>query len=290
MTQSADVLVVVLNMALCSLYFIALFSVIVKCDVIYFNNDTITKLMYTAQMLNQQSCPTLDKGVVIAMFSQTEEPAQCKGVQNVPVDKIVVKHLISQANNGNTSTPLIYLYTDDGEFTDGNRNTLPFTQQRCIWAQRGTILLRQKGVRVKKDLTRLSFQTLLVAEYMQSIQKIDDDLKEKAFSITPDISTLVKVVSYFIITTGWTRVGLLHDATGIRLSRRFNRHLNMTVQVYQMRYDGSNANAVYTQYKSRNVRVILFTGLVQNYLQVLDDLYDYYYTGRGWVLSQGIRK
>ena len=280
MTQSVDVLVEVLTMALRSLYFIALFSVIVKCDVIYFNNDTVTKLMYAAQMLNQQSCPTLDKGVVITMISSTEEPAQCKGVQNVPVDKIVVKHLISQVNNGNTSTPLIYLYTDDGEFTDGNRNTLPFTQQRCIWARRGTIVLRQKGVRVKKDLKQLSFQTLLVAEYMQNIQKIDD-LKDKPFSITPDISTLVKAISYFIMTTGWTRVGLLHDATGIKLSRRFNRRLNMTVQVYQMGYDGSNANAVYTQYKSRNVRVILFTGLVQNYLQVLDDLYDYYYTGRG---------
>ena len=268
-------------MILHGLYFIALFTIGIKCDVVYFNNDTITKLLHTAQMHNQHSCPISDGGVIIAMIGTTEESTtSCKGIQHIPADKMVVKQLISQVNDDNASTPIIYLYTDDGEFTDGRRENISFSQQRCIWAQRDVIILRPKGAKLNTRMTWLSLQTLLIAEYTYDCN-INDDQEDRVFSITPDANMLVKAVSYFIIATGWTRVGLLHDATGTILSIKFKQELNMTLQVYQMKYDGNNANTVYSEYRSKNVRIILFTGLVKNYLQVLDDLYDYYYTGRG---------
>ena len=268
-------------MILRGLCFIALFTIGIRCDVIYFNNDTVTKLLYTAQMLNQQSCPMLDEGVIIALIGITEQTTTgCKGTRHIPVDKMVVKHLISQVNDDNVSTPLVYLYSDDGEFTDGHSDNISFSQRRCIWAQRDVIILRPKGAKINTNLTQLSLQMLLIAEYTYDCS-VNDDYEERVFSITPDANTLVKAVSYFIMTTGWTRVGLLHDTTGARLSIKFKQELNMTLQVYQMKYDGTNANTVYSEYRSKNVRIILFTGLVRNYLQVLDDLYDYYYTGKG---------
>ena len=103
--------------------------------------------------------------------------------------------------------------------------------------------------------------------------------KNKVFSITPDVKTLTKVVKYFITTTGWTRVGLLHDGT--KLSEQFVKLVGNLKEVYPLKYDGSNANQIYNHFKDKNIRVILFSGSVEAYLQALDDLYDFYYTGTG---------
>lgn len=268
------------------LYYIFLVTVIAKCDMVYFKNDTITDLLCDAQMSEHQSCPLLEDGVVITMIGTTRESVGCKETQgDIPVDKMAVKHLISQANDASNSSQLIYLLTDDGELMDGNsvmERNISLKQWNCIMYQHGVVLLKPKTTNIDQlPMTSLSIQTVLVAEYESDDSTDEFSQNSTIFSVTPDINTLVKVVNYFIMTTGWTRVGLLYDDEGTGLSNMFTDELSFTLQIYPLKYDGSNANEVYNQFKNRNVRVILFSGLVQNYLQVLDDMYDYYYTGIG---------
>lgn len=251
---------------------------------IYFKNDTIADLLYAAQMSHQQSCPML-KGVVITMIGTTREEDGCKETHKVPIDKIAVKQLISQANN-NISGQLIYLFTDDGELTDGNtivEKNLSLRQQGCILSQRNVVLLMPRGTNTDNVLTPASLHATLMAEYMHNDHDNGDNPSQMnmIFSVTPDVDTLIKVVHHFIEANDWTRAGLLYDDAGIGLGKKFINEVRFTLQVHALRYDGSNANEVYSQFKNKNVRVIIFSGSVQNYLQALDDLYDYYYTGIG---------
>jgi len=221
------------------------------------------------------------------MISTTgdEKKSSCKETQNIPVDEIVVKHLISQANDLNSSNRLIYLFIgNDFELTQGNITWKNFSirEGNCILARRSVVLLKQAGININNVLsfTPLSLQTASMAEYMRNENTTGQSQdKNKVFSITPDVKTLTKVVKYFITTTGWTRVGLLHDGT--KLSEQFVKLVGNLKEVYPLKYDGSNANQIYNHFKDKNIRVILFSGSVEAYLQALDDLYDFYYTGTG---------
>lgn len=261
-------------------------TITVKCDLVYFKNDTIDDLLYAAQMSQRESCLSLPDGVVMTMISTTNhDKVSSTGTQNIPIDKMAVKHLITQANKINNSSRLLYLFTDDGELTDGGstRNNLSARQSNCILAERNVVVLKPKAADVEKalPLIPLSLRTVLTAEYMHDDDNYDSDSKTKnAFSITPNIAMLTKVVSHFIIRTGWTRVGILYDNTVSEFVYKMKK-VAKDFQLFVLKYDGSNANDISDQFKKRNIRIILYTGLVQTYLQALDDLYDYYYTGIG---------
>lgn len=269
------------------LHFIAILTVSVKCDFVYFENDTLTNLLYNVEMSNRQSCVTL-QGVIIVMVSTTnsrQDGGTCEEKQNIPIDEIAVKHLVSQANDVNNSSQLIYLANVDGELTNGDANVwnnLTFRQWACVLSQHSVVVLKPNGVNIENFIRfrPVSLQTLLMAEYMSYEGGYTQ--KRKAFNITPNVKALGRVVSYFIKKTGWTRVGFLHDGTDIRLTERFTSEgKKLPFQIYPIKYEGSNANDIYNYFKSNNIRVVVFAGLVQTYLQALDDLYDYYYTGRG---------
>lgn len=278
---------VVFNMV--SLFYLLIITatITVKCDLVYFKNDTIDDLLYAAQMSQRESCLSLPDGVVITMISTTNHDKVCStGTQNIPIGKMAVKNLITQANKINNSSQLLYLFTDDGELTEGGSTwkNLSARQLNCILAKRNVVVLKPKAADVEKalPLIPLSLQTVLTAEYMHD----DDDnydinsKTKNVFSITPNIAMLTKVVSHFIITTGWTRVGILYDNTVSEFVYKMKK-MTKSFQLFVLKYDGSNANDISDQFKKRNIRIILYTGLVQTYLQALDDLYDYYYTGIG---------
>lgn len=267
------------------LYFVTLLTIGVNCDMLYFNNDTTAELLQVAQVDYRQNCPMLPGAVVIVMVGTTtrdEVWGGCKERPNIPVDKIAVKHLISQANNNNSSQ-LIYLFTDDEEVTQGNTvilKNLTKRQWACVLSRYAVVILKPKGVKVNSalPLTPVSLQIILAAEYTQGTNNWKDNKDENIFSITPSPYTLISVVNYFIRATGWTRIGLLYDDIGSKLSREF---ANSDIEIYALNYDDSNAYEVYSHFKNYNVRIIMFVGSVRAYLQALDDLYDYYYTGTG---------
>ena len=274
---------IVFNMI--SLLFIAVLAISVKCDLVYFENDTLTNLLHNVEISNRRNC-TILQGVIIVMVGTTNtRQGGCEETQNIPIDQIAVKHLISQANDVNNSSQLIYLANTDGELTQGDGNVwsnFSFREWACILSQSSVAVLKPNGVNIENYVRfrPVALQTVLMAEYM-SYDNVHTQ-KRLDFSITPSVITLIKVVSHFIMKTGWTRIGLLYDSTDNKLSDRFTSEVKkLAFQIYPMKYDGSNANDIYNYFKSNNVRVIVFTGLVQTYLQALDDLYDYYYTGRG---------
>ena len=267
------------------LHFIAILTVSVKCDLIYFENDTLTNLLYNVEMSDRQSCTTL-QGVIIVMVGTSNsrpDDGKCEERQSIPIDQIAVKHLVSQANDVNNSSQLIYLANVDGELTHGDGsvwNNLTFRQWGCILSQHSVAVLKPNGVNIENFIRfrPVSLQTLLMAEYM-SYESSYTQKRKATFSITPNVKALGRVVRYFIEKTGWTRVGFLYDDTDNKLSERFTSE--STFQIYPIKYDGNNINDIYNYFKSNNIRVIVFAGLVQTYLQALDDLYDYYYTGQG---------
>lgn len=275
-------------MGLLSLYFIIV-SVVVKCDMVHFSNDTISDVLYTAQMAFRPNCSLPQEGYIIVVVGENGEDHEqdgCTGTSNMPVDKIVVKHLIKQANDDDINIShqcMLYLFTEDKALTQGNTTwkNLTATQWSCLLPRRIVALLNRKGIDTEKALPpSVSLQKVLIAEYMQDEDESNEnDRNKQLYNITPDVNVLITVVKYFILTNGWTRIGLLYDGTGIskKLTDEFKRNLT----VYLLRYDGSNANELYNYFKNNNIRVIVFLGSVHNYLQVLDDLYDYYYTGVG---------
>ena len=278
-----------MNSLLLCLHFIAILIISIKCDLIYFENETLTNLLHNVEMSNSQSCAT-PQGVTIVMIGTSNTRLRevgCKGAQNIPIDQIAVKHLISQANDINNSSQLIYLANADGELTQGNGNVwrnLSFREWGCILSQHSVAVLKPNGVNIENfsHFRPPSLQTVLMAEYMNNNGGGAGTQRRQGFSITPSVRSLVNVVSYFIMKTGWTRIGLLYDSTDYRLSERFtNAAERMAFQVFPMKYDGSNANDIYHYFRNNNIRIIAYAGLVRTYLQALDDLYDYYYTGIG---------
>ena len=280
----------VFNMSgLLCLHFIAILTISVKSDFVYFENDTLTDMLYNVEMSNGQSCATL-QGVIIVMVGTTNSRpggGKCEEEQSIPIDQIAVKHLISQANDVNNSSQLIYLANFNGELTDGNVsvwNNLTLRQWACILSKHSVAVLKPDGVNIEKFIRfrSISLQTVLMAEYMRYDSDYTQLRRQATYSITPNVRALSRVVSYFIKKTGWTRVGLLHDGTDNKLIERFaSEGKKLAFQIYPIKYDGINANDIYNYFKSNNIRVVVFAGLVQTYLQALDDLYDYYYTGQG---------
>ena len=265
------------------LQIIAIATIGVSCDVIYFDNNTITDMLYNVQIPNRERCPTL-QGVIILMIDGTTRQS-CDITQNIPIDWIAVKHLVTRANEENNSSQLIYLANGNGELThdNGRWSNLSRRQWLCVLSQHSVAVLKPKGVSLGDVLrfTPLSLQTILTAEYMNK----EGSIRRKeatAFSITPNKKALTKVVSYFIMETGWTRIGLLYDNSNTKISERFvSEGRELAFQVYPMEYDGTNAYDVYNYLRNENIRVIVFSGLIQTYLQVLDEMYDYHYTGIG---------
>jgi len=150
-------------------------------------------------------------------------------------------------------------------------------------SQYSVAVLKPEGASLGNVLhfSPLSLQTILTAEYMNREGKTKRK-EATAFSITPGKKTLSKVVSYFIMETGWTRIGLLYDSSSSKISERIiSEGSELALQIYSMEYDGTNAYDIYSYFRNENIRVIVFSGPIQTYLHALHEMYNYYYTGIG---------